>query len=45
MGDDISHLNPSGEVHMVDVGDRPVTHREAVAEGAILVDAASCWSV
>ena len=41
MGDDISHLNPSGEVHMVDVGDRPVTHREAVAEGAIRMAAST----
>lgn len=41
MGDDIRHLNPNGEVHMVDVGDRPVTHREAVAEGAIRMAAST----
>ncbi len=35
MSEELSHLNPSGEVHMVDVGDRPVTHREATAEGEI----------
>ena len=41
MGDDIRHLNSNGEVHMVDVGDRPVTHREAVAEGAIRMAAST----
>ena len=41
MGDDISHVKPSGEVHMVDVGDRAVTHREAVAEGAIRMAAST----
>ena len=27
MTQDLSHLNQQGEVHMVDVGDRPTTHR------------------
>jgi cyclic pyranopterin phosphate synthase len=31
----LTHLNPRGEAHMVDVGDKPVTAREAVAEGWI----------
>ena len=32
---ELSHLNSKGEVHMVEVGDRPVTQRQAVAEGFI----------
>jgi len=32
---ELSHLNTKGEVHMVEVGDRPVTQRQAVAEGFI----------
>jgi len=31
----LTHLNASGEVHMVEVGDRPQTRREATAEGLI----------
>ena len=31
----LTHLNPSGEVHMVDVGDRPATRREATAQGSL----------
>ena len=31
----LSHLNPSGEVHMVEVGDRASTERCAIAEGRI----------
>jgi cyclic pyranopterin phosphate synthase len=34
----LTHLNAAGEVHMVEVGDRPVTAREAVAEGFIAMD-------
>ncbi len=39
MGDEreLSHLNEAGEVHMVDVGDKPVTDREAVAEGLVVM--------
>ena len=29
------HLNTSGEVHMVEVGERPLTRREARAQGSI----------
>ena len=37
MGDDnkLTHLNESGEVHMVDVGGKDVTRREAIAEGFV----------
>jgi cyclic pyranopterin phosphate synthase len=32
---EFSHLNEDGEVHMVDVGDKPATKRVAVAEGFV----------
>ena len=32
---DLTHLDKSGAARMVDVGDKPVTAREAVAEGRI----------
>ncbi len=35
----LSHLNKNGEVHMVDVGDKPVTSRTAVAGGRITMKA------
>lgn len=31
----LSHLNSSGQAHMVDVGEKPVTRREAIAEGFV----------
>ena len=31
----LTHLNDAGEVHMVDVGDKPATRRTAVAEGVV----------
>lgn len=31
----LTHLNDSGEAHMVDVGDKPVTRRRAVAQGEV----------
>ena len=34
----LSHLNGSGQVHMVDVADRAPTLREAVAEGVIAIE-------
>jgi len=39
MGDEreLSHLNEAGEVHMVDVGEKQVTDREAVAEGFVVM--------
>ena len=35
MGDDLTHLDPRGQARMVDVGEKPVTAREAVAEGRV----------
>src|ERR1700753_2175759 len=32
---ELTHLNKSGHARMVDVGDKPVTAREAVAEGRV----------
>ena len=32
---ELTHLNADGAVHMVEVGDRPSTRREATAEGLI----------
>ena len=32
---ELTHFNPAGEVHMVDVGTKDITHRIAVAEGSI----------
>ena len=34
----LSHLNSKGDVHMVDVGDRPSSVREAHAQGSIQMD-------
>jgi cyclic pyranopterin phosphate synthase len=34
---ELTHFNRHGEAHMVDVGDKPSTRREAVAEGRILM--------
>ena len=41
MTQNLSHLNQQGEVHMVDVGDRPSTQREAHARGAIRMEAST----
>jgi len=38
----LSHLDAAGRVRMVDVGDKPVTIRTAVAEGAIRMSAPAC---
>ena len=35
MHDELTHFNAQGEAHMVDVGAKNVTNREAVAEGRI----------
>ena len=35
MADGLTHLSGQGEAHMVDVGDRAVSRREAVAEGCL----------
>ena len=34
---ELSHLNAAGAVHMVEVGERPSTRREACAEGFIVL--------
>jgi cyclic pyranopterin phosphate synthase len=33
----LTHFNPAGEAHMVDVGDKAITQRVAVAEGRIVM--------
>jgi cyclic pyranopterin phosphate synthase len=38
---ELTHFNPSGEAHMVDVGDKAVTRRRAVAEGSIRMEPAT----
>ena len=35
MAKKLSHIDPRGRVKMVDVGDKPVTTREALARGEI----------
>ena len=35
MNDELTHLDERGQARMVDVGDKPVTRREAVAEGLV----------
>ncbi len=37
----LTHIDASGEAHMVDVGNKPVTDRVGVAEGIVLVEAAT----
>ena len=34
---ELTHFNAAGEAHMVDVGEKAVTHRMALAEGTILM--------
>ena len=36
---DLTHFNETGEAHMVDVGAKDATHRTAVAEGTITMQA------
>jgi cyclic pyranopterin phosphate synthase len=35
----LTHIDESGHAHMVDIGDKPVSHREAVAEGFVMMSA------
>lgn len=35
----LTHFNMAGEAHMVDVGDKPVSHRVAIADGRICMQA------
>jgi cyclic pyranopterin phosphate synthase len=39
MSDKLNHFNERGEAHMVNVGDKAATHRRAVAEGSIYMQA------
>ncbi len=39
MSDELTHFNAQGEAHMVDVGKKEITEREAVAEGRISMQA------
>ena len=41
----LSHLDRRGRVKMVDVGDKPVTNREAVARGEITMSAAALKTI
>lgn len=41
----LSHLGPDGAARMVDVGAKPASAREAVAQGAILMSAAALAAV
>lgn len=34
---ELTHFNQAGEAHMVDVGDKAVTQRKAVASGRIIM--------
>ena len=38
MSDKLTHFNASGEAHMVDVGTKDITTREAVTEGRIYME-------
>ncbi len=38
-GDRLTHLSASGEAHMVDVGEKRETMRQAIAEGSVLMTA------
>ena len=37
MAEELSHLTGQGEVHMVEVGDRAITKREATAAGMLVM--------
>src|SRR5262245_24357214 len=41
----LSHLDESGRAQMVDVGGKPVTAREAVAEGFVLLQPATLRAI
>jgi cyclic pyranopterin phosphate synthase len=45
MTDRLTHLDDKGAARMVDVGDKPVSRREAVAEGYIIVAAATLRAI
>ena len=37
MSPPLTHVNEAGEAHMVDVSAKPILHREAVAEGRVML--------
>ena len=39
----LTHVDSKGRIRMVDVGDKPVSDREAVARGSIAMSAAAGW--
>ncbi|MBI2298443.1 MAG: cyclic pyranopterin monophosphate synthase MoaC [Armatimonadetes bacterium] len=41
----LTHLTPSGDARMVDVGEKPVTARRAVAGGAVLMQPATLRAI
>ena len=41
MSEQLSHLTGRGEVHMVEVGDRAITKREATARGSLLMSSST----
>lgn len=45
MSDDLTHFNAQGEAHMVDVGKKEITEREAVAEGRISMQASTMQKI
>ncbi len=45
MSNDLTHFNESGQAHMVDVGHKASTHRQAVASGAITMNATALEKV
>jgi len=45
MTDKLTHINDDGEVHMVDVGDKNVTQRQAVATSSIQMSEAAFGAV
>ena len=44
-GEALSHVDPEGRARMVDVSDKPVTAREAVARGRITIAPAAMRQV
>jgi cyclic pyranopterin phosphate synthase len=45
MSDKLTHLDETGRAQMVDVGGKPVTAREAIAEGFIVVQPATLRAI
>jgi cyclic pyranopterin phosphate synthase len=44
-GGGLTHLDGSGRAHMVDVGDKPVTARRAIAEGVLRMAASTLRAI